>query len=72
MPIVALACGTTFDIRENLIGRSWDLLKEHDRREAHMIIKKEKPFTVIRESALHGPLSAKWEFEFFSNGSWAG
>jgi len=47
LPIVGLIAGTTFDLREDVDGRSWNFLLESDRRRARRIIQTERPFLVI-------------------------
>ena len=39
--------GLTFDLVEDAHGRSWDFLRESDRREARRLIEAEKPYLVV-------------------------
>ena len=47
LPGLSLAGGSTFDLRADANGRSWDFRLESDRRKARAQIAREKPFLVI-------------------------
>ena len=47
MPNLNLCGGSTFDLRVDRFGNSWDFLKETDRRRCRAQIEKEKPYLVI-------------------------
>ena len=47
LPWLSLAGGSTFDLRADADGRSWDFRLESDRRKARARIAREKPFLVV-------------------------
>ena len=47
MPSLTLVGGDSFDLQKDEYGRSWDFLKEEDRRRCRERVLKEKPYFVI-------------------------
>ena len=69
LPIMTLRAGSTFDLRMDRDGRSWNFLREADRREARRRVKKEHPALVIGSPPCPAEAGRrKWEarvlFEF--------
>ena len=47
MPFMTLEGGSTFDLREDVDGRQWNILKVEDRNAVSKIVEEEKPYAVI-------------------------
>ena len=47
LPELGLAPGSTFDLRSDSEGNSWDFLRAGDRDRARLQIQKDKPFLII-------------------------
>ena len=64
LPNMSLVAGSTFDLRQDVHGRSWDFTKVSDRREARARISREKPYLVVGSPPCtsYSALNVRWNY----------